>query len=575
MITQLRISNLGIISHSELEFGTGLIALTGETGAGKTMLVGALGLVLGDRADFGLVGEQDAHVELRMAADDATGTIADEAGADLDDGELLIGRTLTASGRSRAYLGGRSVPAAVLQQLAEAAVNRHSQHDQVEMRKPARQRQALDRYGGAALQEALAAYRALYERYAELSQEVAQWQRQQRELASEAELLQHGLNQIDAVGPNDSDDTDLDVEIARLERSDQLRDSTLEARSLLSTDEEDGDTRSLLLRAEAALRVGEGDPELRRIAATLRSASEIVEEAARDLRAFGEGLDAEPERLAQLQSRKAALAELRRRYGASVAEINAWAEQARSRLATLDPDGNGLHQRRQELAALATELSDAALQLSQLREHAAVALGSEVTAELQELAMPHARLLVRVSQQEDSHGLQVADGRRVAFGEQGIDKVQFLLQSHAGSQATPLGDGASGGEMSRILLALQVVLAATSDPRVYVFDEIDAGIGGQTAIEVGRRLARLARHCQVFVVTHLAQVASFADQQIVVAKHCDGSVHQTSVTEISQQDRTGELTRMLSGMAETKAGRQHANELLDLARLEREKVAGR
>lgn len=580
MISHLGIRGLGVIRAADVDLSPGLVVFTGETGAGKTMLVSALGLVLGDRFDSGLLGADGTRVEASVDVPTASpvvdrvraaGGVTEERPG--DDVELIIGRHVAASGRSRAVVGGATVPLSLLSDVGAAVAQRHSQSDQIGLRSSRTQRQALDRFAGAELAEALGRYQQKYCAYLELSERLSAVTSAEQTRGDRVELLTAELAAIDEVAPTVEDGDELTVAIARLANAEALRLDLAAATEALAA--EDDGAVTLMGRAAAALeRAGRHDPSLQDHARRLLDLQELSSDLALEIQNSSAQVSADPERLAALQNRKAAVSPLLRRFGPTVVDVMARAERARAELAELtDADGTIARLREQVAVALA-DLATAADRLTQVRRGAALSLAQAVTDELAGLSMPQATFSVAVDHREHESGLMLADGATVAFGESGIDVVRFLLAPHAGATPAPIGDGASGGELSRIMLALEVVLAASSPPSVFIFDEVDAGIGGRTAVEVGRRLARLARDSQVLVVTHLPQVASFADQHIVVRKDSDGMVTATSVAEVKGPERTAELSRMLSGQDDSEAARAHAEELLDLAAVESRGRAG-
>lgn len=579
MISNISIQKLGIIDECDIDLRPGMIAFTGETGAGKTMLTHALGLVLGDRADYGLVSSAGARVETRIRIDSGSeaARVLAEAGGVLEEGEVVLARSLTEGGRSRAFAGGRSVPAATLTAISGGITSRHSQNDQITLRRPTKQREALDKFAGPVVVDLLAEYRSDYREYVTLSQELALWQTKQRELARESVILEQGLAEITATDPQPGELQELTIEIGRLGNSEALRQASQAAYAAVAgeeTSELGAGAMSLIATALTELRkVADSDPDLLRSLELLVDAQGTIAEVSSELAHYTTLLDNDPDRLDQLQHRLAQISVLCRKYGEDVDSVLSWAADARDRLAALDPSGSAQAGKRDRLASLAKSLAGLAQRISGVRSEAALDLSTRVTAELAQLSMPSARLEVLITQRQDSQGLQLDDGRTVAFGESGIDLVQMLLQPHPGVAPCPLGDAASGGEMSRIMLAIEVVLAESEPPRVFVFDEVDAGVGGRAAIEVGRRLARLAARSQVLVVTHLPQVASFAEQQIVVSKDSSGQVTRTSIREVEGDERAKELSRMLSGIDDSESGLSHAEELLDLAGLERQQTS--
>src|SRR4051812_43691268 len=567
MLEELRLRGLGVLEDAVLELGPGFTAITGETGAGKTMLLTGLGLLLGGRGDAGLVrsGHDRAEVDGRLvlALDHPAVVRTLDAGGDLDDGALLLGRTLAAEGRSRAFAGGRSVPVSLLGELAESLVAVHGQADQRGLLRTAVQRATLDRFAGAEAAKCLERYRDAFAALARVRAEIQEVGGRQRERAQEADLLRLGLSEVQAVAPTAGEDAALQAEIGRLGHVDLIKRVSETAHAVLSAPDgaDDVDVLSLLATARRSLDEARGaDPALDALAERLAEISYLASDLSADLGAYASTVEADPARLETAQQRLAALAGLTRKYAPDIEGVLAWAEQARARLAELDDDGR-LERLAAEHDRLTAELASHAVELTGIRTAAAARLSGAVDAELAGLAMPQARLLVSVAQRPDDRGLLLADGRRVAFAPHGVDDVEFLLVAHADAPPRPLHKGASGGELSRVMLALEVVLAGADTVPTFVFDEVDAGVGGRAAVEVGRRLAALASTAQVLVVTHLPQVAAFADRHLVVQR--DGG--RTVVRRVDGEERLTELSRMLGGLSESQLGRDHAEELLAAA----------
>ncbi|MFD5896020.1 DNA repair protein RecN [Streptomyces sp. NPDC060366] len=570
----MRIRSLGVIDDAVVELSPGFTAVTGETGAGKTMVVTSLGLLLGGRADAALVriGAKAAVVEgrLTMPADAPAALRAAEAGAELDDGALLVSRTVSAEGRSRAHIGGRSVPVGVLAELADDLVAVHGQTDQQGLLRPARQRQALDRYAGDAVAAPLAKYTDAYRRLRTVAAELAELTTRARERAQEADLLRFGLNEIAAVEPLPGEDTELAAEAERLGHAEALASAASVAHAALVGRPEDpaegGDATTLVGGAGRALEaVRSHDPALAALADRMGEIAILLADVAGELAGYADNLDSDPLRLAAVEERRAALTGLTRKYGEDITGVLAWAQENVERLTELEGDDDRIGELAAEHATLLGELSGLAQALTDARTEAAARFAEAVTAELASLAMPHARVSFAVSQTEDPDGVEV-DGRPVAYGSSGADEVELLLAPHPGAQPRPIAKGASGGELSRVMLAVEVVFAGSDPVPTYLFDEVDAGVGGKAAVEVGRRLAKLAKSAQVVVVTHLPQVAAFADRQLLVEKRHDGSVTRSGVTVLEGEDRVRELSRMLAGQEDSETARAHAEELLATAR---------
>ncbi len=573
----MRIQGLGVIDDATLALHAGLTVVTGETGAGKTMVVTGLHLLGGGRADASRVrsGAQRAVVEGRFQTtiDSPAAKVAADAGAEPDeDGSLIAVRTVAADGRSRAHLGGRSVPNAVLSELAEQVLAVHGQNDQLRLLRSGEQRAVLDRFAGEPVLHALTYYQRVRAEWADAVRELTERTERSRELAREAELLRHGLAEIEAVAPEPGEDASLVDEARRLADVDQLREIATGAHLAL-TGSADGDPDmpgAIGLIGEARRRLGGAeDPVLRELEPRVAEAVAVLADVGGELGGYLDRLDADPARLDQVLARQAELKQLTKKYAADVDGVLAWAEEARSRLSGMDTSEEALAAlaaRRDELAA---ELAEHAVAVSEARKEAAVGLATAVSEELDGLAMPQARLEVVVQPKEvdpgDPNALPV-QGRTLHAGPDGVDEVELQLIAHSGAPALPIHKGASGGELSRVMLALEVVLADADTVPTLVFDEVDAGVGGRAAVEIGRRLARLARTHQVVVVTHLPQVAAYADRHLVVDKGAaNGGLTRSDVRVVADERRVVELARMLAGMDSTETGRAHAEELLDTA----------
>jgi DNA repair protein RecN (Recombination protein N) len=614
MLEEVRITGLGVINDALLELSPGFTALTGETGAGKTMVVTGLGLLFGGRADPARVrpGAQRASVEGRLRTD-PRGKVAqqvEEAGGDLDeDGTLVLTRTVSGEGRSRAFAGGRSVPVSLLTYLSDDLVAVHGQSDQQQLLKPGRQRESLDRYAGGVLAEVLADYQRAYQRHRKVHDELGTLTTQARARAAEAEELRAGLADIEKLNPVAGEAAALRAEEERLANADSLHAAATTAHEALLGDPTAGndgvDAVTLLGHARRALdAVRRHDTEIDGVATRLSEAAYLISEVAGELASYIQGIDADPARLAAVQDRRAALARVIRLYGPGgvnahingnpvrldtaappagaelpaadgtapenddtapgpdalfeaeepddVAYVLEWARLAAARVTELDSDDDTIAALTTEEAELSAQVTDLAGRLSRLRAEAGEQFAGDVTAELTALAMPHARVSMALTPLGEP-------------GPYGADDVEIRLASNPGAPALPLHKGASGGELSRVMLAIEVVFAGADPVPTFVFDEVDAGVGGKAAVEIGRRLAKLAKLAQVIVVTHLPQVAAFADNHLVVAKSSDGSITSTSVIRLSHEARVRELSRMLAGLEDSEFGQAHAAELLAMA----------
>ncbi len=470
-LLEMRIQGLGVINEAVLEFGPGLTVVTGETGAGKTMVVQGLSLLLGAKPDPAMIrtGAERALVEgrLRIAPDGAVAARAIDAGADLDDDELIISRVVSAEGRSRAQLGGRGVPAAVLAELAQQWVAVHGQSDQQRLLKPATQRRALDRFGGEDVASALADYAVAYAEFTTARRELDELTAKSDTRARELDLLRFGLAEIDAVAPEAGEDSLLATEVERLSHADSLRAAATAAHAILGGDDDSPDPAADVGVALAAARrvldpVGGHDPLLASLSTRIQEAGYLLADIAGDLAGYVDDVEADPVRLGVAQERQAALSTLTRKYGPTLDDVLAWAERARVDVLALDNADDRLALLRSRFGELEAVLREAAAALTGARERAADGFATAVAAELTELAMPHARLRVDLERTDDADGIEL-EGRRVAFGPFGVDEVEISMAPHPGADFRPLARGASGGELSRVMLGIEVVLAG-QDP---------------------------------------------------------------------------------------------------------------
>ncbi|MGZ4526262.1 MAG: DNA repair protein RecN [Mycobacterium sp.] len=584
MLTEIRIESLGAISAAVGEFDRGLTVLTGETGAGKTMVVTGLHLLGGARADAARVrsGADRAVVEGRFTTTDLEDAavaqlddMLDASGAERDeDGSVIALRSVSRDGPSRAYLGGRSVPAKSLGDFTTELLTLHGQNDQLRLMRPEEQRGALDRFAKSG--PALERYRKLRDAWLTARRDLIDRRNRMRELALESDRLNFALNEIDTVDPQPGEDDALVADIVRLSELDTLREAAVTAHVALSGAPDDAEVSGhsaadSLGRARAALESTD-DAKLRALAGQVGEALMVVADAAGELGSFLDELPVDASALEAKLSRQAELRTLTRKYAADVDGVLQWAQEARQRLAQLDVSEEGLTALAARVDELARELAQAAVDLSGIRRKAAKRLAKEVTAELSGLAMADAQFTIDVSNdvaadKDDPAALTVSFGPSgpmlARAGADGVDQVEFGFAAHRGMDQLPLAKSASGGELSRVMLALEVVLATSAAGTTMVFDEVDAGVGGRAAVQIGRRLARLARTHQVIVVTHLPQVAAYADVHLVV--HSAGPKGTSVVRRVTGDERVAELARMLAGLGESDSGRAHARELLDAA----------
>ena len=585
MLSEIRIESLGAISTATAEFDRGLTVLTGETGTGKTMVVTGLHLLGGARADATRIrsGATRAIVEGRFTTaelgDGVTAQIdeiLDASGADRDeDGSVIAARSVSRDGPSRAYLGGRSVPAKSLSTFTTELLTLHGQNDQLRLMRGDEQRAALDRFAdaGALVQR----YRTVRDAWQAARRDLAERTQRAREMAQEADRLKFGLGEIDAVDPQPSEDDALVEDIRRLSELDALRDAAHSARTALSgalDDAADADAASAaheVAQAKSALEATD-DTALRALGERLAEALAVISDVSTELGGYLSELPSDASTLENKLARQSELRALTRKYAADIDGVLEWARGSRDRLAQLDVSEETLADLQRHVTKLESEVVSAAIQLSKARAKAAKGLAKAVTAELSGLAMTDAEFTVAVApltvRGDDSAPITLPSGETVHAGSDGVDAVEFGFSAHRGTDVLPLNKSASGGELSRVMLALEAVLAASVEGTTMVFDEVDAGVGGRAAVQIGRRLARLARTHQVIVVTHLPQVAAYADIHLVVDSA--GRNNASGVRRLDDDERVAELARMLAGLGDSDSGRAHARELLSAAQDERE-----
>ncbi|KIP52907.1 DNA repair protein RecN [Leucobacter komagatae] len=561
MIEELHIKDLGVIADSKLPLGPGFTAITGETGAGKTMVVSALGLLMGERSDAGgvRVGASQARVSgIVHSSDPLVAEIVEELGGDLEDGELIMSRTVSAEGRSRAAIGGVSAPVGALGRLSERLFAVHGQSEQLRLRSQTAQRDTLDRFGGAALAATLRDYRDVHAERAAAQARFHTLTETQETRAAEAARLRAELEEIAAVDPIAGEEGELTARIELLSNVEELRAAAVGAGEALASESDDPMQRDAGGLVELAVqdleRVASLDPRIAATVEQLRSVSFQIADAAKELAAYANDLDEEgPGELARANERLAQLNGLFRYFGATTEEVLAHAETASRELLDIDGDDEALGGLEAKVIALREREQALAEQLTTQRSAAAEELGAAVSRELAALALPDARFVASVTPLE-------------TLSTSGADEIQFLLAPHPGATPRPIAKSASGGELSRVMLALEVVLAGADPVPTFVFDEVDAGVGGAAAIEIGRRLRQLSNTSQVIVVTHLAQVAAFATNHLRVVKDSSGGFTQSSCVALEGDARLAEMARLLSGLDTSESALDHAAELLELGK---------
>ncbi len=563
-LEEISIRNLGIIEQSELELGRGLNVLTGETGAGKTMILTALNLVLGGKSDSSLVrhGSERLVATAQFSVTKESKEQLDEIGAEVDGSSLIVTRTVNSDGKSKASCGGVTVPAGTLAEVTEPLIEIHGQSANSQIVKPARQRELLDRFGGAVIASVLSEYQETYSEYLELKERIKAMRASANKRDGEIAELEEFLAAWVKLKAVRNEPSSVEDEIKRLSSVEDLRIASSGAMAAL--DSEESGALTLLHSARRFLDAAKGkDSRLEEIAERVAESLFILDDASSDLASYATSLEADPERLDFLQNRKAELNLFIKRWGGGqsadeeLVQLAAKAKSGKESIADLKGGDERIAELESDLAKIKKKLLSSAQNLSQARATAADSLSQSVTTEIQALSMPHTRFFAEVMSPDYSGALKESD-----FTQHGCDEISMQIQGQVDGPKIALGKGASGGEMSRIMLGLEVVIAKSHPVGTYIFDEVDAGVGGKAAIEVGKRLHALAQNSQVIVVTHLPQVAAWADTHFVVKKSSDGSVVQSGVSKLGQSERVEEIARMLAGLEESSSAREHAAELL-------------
>jgi DNA repair protein RecN (Recombination protein N) len=559
MLVELRVRNFVLIEHLDLRLERGFNALTGETGAGKSIVIGALGLVLGGRAGPDLVrpGTAEAEVEALFDISQATRAREKVAAAGLDAGdELVMRRVVQSTGRSRAYLNGRLCTAAQLSDLAPELVDISSQHQSVALTDPATHLEFLDAF--AKLHADRDRLAGVVDDLVAKSKEVAELERIERSRGERDAFLRFQVSAIDEVNPRPGEMAELESERSKLRHADRLSRATRDAADRLYDKDASICDELASLSGELA-QARELDPSLTALFESVESARSGLADAARELGRYADGIESNPERLVEIDERVFQVNRLMRQHGSDVAAVLEARERMLAEIDSLAGAGDRLAIERTEVARLLGTASGMARGLSAARKKAAVALGDAIGRELEGLGMGKARVVVEVAPQRGGGELEV-EGARLA--RDGIDRVEFLIAPNPGVEPRPLRRIASGGELSRALLALKRALADGGPAGLYVFDEVDTGVGGAVAERIGRAIADVARHRQVLCITHLASIAAFADAHYVVEKRDEVGLATTEVTRTLGKDRLGEIARMLAGAKVGPAARKAAEELL-------------
>lgn len=564
-LDEITIRSIGVIDQASLEISKGLTVLTGETGAGKTMILTALNLILGGKSDSTLVrkGSERLVASGSFSIPVNQTEVFENSGVVVEDGALIITRSVSADGKSKATCNGITVTASTLSSMSELLVEVHAQAANVNISKSSKQRDLLDKFAGKDFEVAFTQYSSVLTQYHALKTRISGLRKSIERADQELKSLREFVSALTSLKLKKGEYPEINSAIDRLANVEELRIAGTSAMNAVD-DEEAGALTSVGIARRALESARNKDAALEAIYVQLSESFYLIEDAKGALASYLGSLEADPTQLDYLQARKADIHALIKKFG-GVNEIAFEAdalitryESSANEIADLEGGDSRLKEMETELLGIKKQLVISAKSLSSIRKSAADALSAAVTVEVQALSMPHTRFYVSI-ESSDYSALKESD-----FTTFGCDEVSMFISAHKDAPLVSLAKGASGGEMSRVMLALEVVIAATHPVGTYIFDEVDAGVGGKAAIEVGRRLHSLSRHAQVVVVTHLPQVAAWADSHFVVTKDSDGSVSQSDVRKVDGDDRIEEIARMLAGLENSVSAREHAAELLSL-----------
>ena len=563
-LEEISIRNLGIIDTSSLELSRGLNVLTGETGAGKTMILTALSLLLGAKSDSALVrhGSERLVTSATFSIPSSLSAQIEDLGGIVEDGSLILTRSVSSDGKSKATASGATVNASTLGEITEPLIAIHGQSANTQIVKSVRQRELLDLFAGDDLQSVLAEYVEVFNTYNEMKAKLKALVTNASARDSQIADLELLAKQWVSLKPTRNEFAAVDDEIRKLASVEDLRIAASGASSAIG--EEESGVLTVLGQARKFLEAAKGkDQALDEIAGSVSESFYLIDDAHAALVSYLASLEADPSRLDYLQERKAALTAFVKKWGGAgsvddeMAELALRVKSAKEMIADLNGGQDRIAELESEIKVIKTKLLASAKKVSAARVSAGGKLSDEVSAEIAGLSMPHTRFYADVLSPNYEGAMKESD-----FTITGCDEIVMSIQAHKDGPKVALGKGASGGEMSRIMLALEVVIAASAPVGTYIFDEVDAGVGGKAAIEVGRRLHALSQHAQVIVVTHLPQVAAWADRHFVVAKDSDGQIVQSGVSQLDEKARVSEIARMLAGLDESVSAQEHAAELL-------------
>ncbi|MEY2673202.1 MAG: hypothetical protein RLZZ508_1079 [Actinomycetota bacterium] len=552
MLESIRIRDLGLISQAEIELQPGFVAITGETGAGKTLLLDAVRILKGEKPSVvGVVQDADVTVDAAITiANEKFGKYVADLGISTDDQVMLISRTFPANGRAKTAIGGRPFPASTLEDLSTFWLAIHGQHDSLRLLKPQTHREMLDLYGGEPLNTDIQSYSFAFSTWRSGLAELARLEKSRKELLANAENIKADLSVFDSLNISKGDVDEISQTVERVTRKEEFK--TAISTAIQSLQSDDSSVSSSIRTARQALERLDKDSGINRIRELLKNLANEIAEIESELNSELVSLESDEDDLDALMMKQRQIKALLLRHGPNESDLIMWAEEARRQLALIDPDGQELKKLKDKVAAAEANCRGLAEKLTEHRKQVASIFSKNVTSEIRELAMPAAEFMTEVSKTE--------------LNEFGQDKIEFLFNANPGMKFQPLASAASGGELSRVMLALEVALLSANSPSVLIFDEVDAGVAGAAAIAVGEKLTKLSSKSQVLVVTHLPQIAAFADQQINVSKESNGLVTQTSIRTLDNAERIVEISRMLAGLEGSDSATAHATELLEMAR---------
>jgi len=565
-LEEIHIKNIGVITQANLEFDKGLTVLTGETGAGKTMVLTALNLVLGGKSESALVrsGEERLTASALFSIPKKKIVDLEDLGIEVEEGALSISRSVTKDGKSKAIASGVSVSAATLSDVSSHLIEIHGQSSGLNITKGSRQRELLDRHAGKSIEPLLSSYQKNLTNYQQTKERISELKKSAASREESLASLKLFSESFTKLKPLTNEFETTEDEIKRLSSVEELRLATTQALNALENDE--AGVLNALGQAKKSLdSVKDKDSKLEKFSDDFNDSFFILADLLPNLTSYLQTLEADPERLDFLHERKAALASFVKKWSSDVDGdkgldlLLARNETVSSQLEDLSGGDERIQALEKELVTIKKNLLLAAAELTQNRKAAAMDLSQKVSHEMHSLSMPQTNLVIDIDSPDYEGNLKES-----VFTLNGCDTVTMYLQTHENAPLVSLAKGASGGEMSRVMLALEVVIAASNPVGTYIFDEVDAGVGGAAAIEVGRRLHTLSKNAQVIVVTHLPQVAAWGDQHYVVEKSIDGTVISSGVTCVQGEARISEIARMLAGLQESSSAKEHASELLNM-----------